>query len=726
MPTWPDLTDYHEALQQPRRSFADAALQEATIEQDRFGMPKPATGGNAVVYKATHRKDVWAVRCFLRPITDHAERYAAISAHLAKAKIPYATRFHYLRDGIHVKGSAFPIVKMEWVQGALLDRRVEERLGRPRDLAGLRQGWRALVRDLENAKIAHGDLQHGNVLVRGNDLLLIDYDGMWVPSLAGRKATETGHRAYQHPGRGEAHFGPWLDRFSALVVYVSLVALEKEPKLWEEYNTGDNLIFVREDFQDAGRSPIWGHLAGLGDDVKRLAGVLAGAATRGPQDAPRLDEVAEATGRFKMAALAAPSPLPKKKRGWASGPARKGSPLDLAREWKVVWTRPGERLETRWKKVVRDAPVEVKKTVEVVAFPPWPTALTASAGLAAGAALGFFLSPALGLLAAGGGLSVTRLLARRRKVQVRTQVVKPVEQQQKEEHKVVAPGLKSAVMALGSSPDARSAVAVSKLGECGTWEPAADGWRPFAGRLPPFEHASLARALPRVALATDRAAVVWDLVQGKRTDHACDPANRVHAIALSPDGARLALGHAQGHLRVLDASAGRVLAELPGPGPRVSAVAFSGDGQIVAAGTAAGGTLLLRLAGGRLEKIGEDRPQRPPVTAVAAAAAGQHFASADENGGVVTFGRDGKRLATASLGSRGVRTLAFLGDGPFALVAGCGDGSVKVLDPSSGAVVASHAVGTAAVTALSWARERTALAVGTAAGQVALLAIDDD
>ncbi|HEY6105843.1 MAG TPA: hypothetical protein VIV59_07670, partial [Anaeromyxobacteraceae bacterium] len=86
MPAWPDLSDYHEALQNPQRSFADPALQQAAVEQDRFGMPRPATGANAVVYKATHRRDVWAVRCFLRPITDHAERYAAISDHLARAK----------------------------------------------------------------------------------------------------------------------------------------------------------------------------------------------------------------------------------------------------------------------------------------------------------------------------------------------------------------------------------------------------------------------------------------------------------------------------------------------------------------------------------------------------------------------------------------------------------------------------------------------------------------
>jgi hypothetical protein len=724
MAAWPDLTDYHEALQQPRRSFSDAALQEAAIEQDRFGMPKPATGGNAVVYKATHRKDVWAVRCFLRPITDHAERYAAISAHLGKAKLPYATRFHYLKDGIRVRGNAFPLVKMEWVQGALLDRHVEGCLGKARELAELRDRWRGLVRDLEAAKVAHGDLQHGNVLVDGKQLLLIDYDGMWVPSLAGRKATETGHRAYQHPSRGEAHFGPWLDRFSALVVHVSLVALEKEPKLWEEYNTGDNLIFVREDFQDAGRSPIWGHLAGLGDEVRRLAGVLAGAAKGDPKDAPRLEDVAEATGRFKMAALAAAAPLAQKKRGWAAA-TRKGSPLDLAPDWKVVWSRPGERVETRWKKVVRDAPVATRKTVEVVTLEPWRTAITASAGVAAGAAIGAWLSPAIGLLAAGGALAATRGFARKRKVVVRFTVMKPVEQQEKEELKVVAPGMKSAVMALAARPDAHAIIAVSKLGESGTWDPIADGWKASGVRLPPFEHAALARTSPRAALATDRAAVVWDLgASGKRTDHPIDGGNRIHAIALSPDGARLAVGHAQGLVRVLDAVSGRVAGELAGLGAKVSAVAFSADGQLVVAGTSSGATLVLRISAGRLEKVAEDRPQRPPVTAAAVAGAGQLFASADENGGVTVLGKDGKRQGSATLASRGVRALAFCGDGPFALAAGCGDGSVKVVAPS-GAVVATHRVGAAAVTALSWARDRAVLAAGTAAGQVAVLAIDE-
>jgi len=68
---------------------------------------------------------------------------------------------------------------MAWVQGQLLDRCAEGLLGQPKELAGLREKFRTLVKEVEAAKFAHGDLQHGNILVSGKELLLIDYDGMW-------------------------------------------------------------------------------------------------------------------------------------------------------------------------------------------------------------------------------------------------------------------------------------------------------------------------------------------------------------------------------------------------------------------------------------------------------------------------------------------------------------------------------------------------------------------
>src|SRR5947207_2721325 len=173
MGAWPDLTEYHEAVQHPPKAFADPGLQAVTLELDRFGMPKPATGGNAVVYKANEPggllsfKKTWAIRCFLRPISDHAERYEAISKHLRKVRLPYDVNFQFLKQGIQIRSNWFPIVKMQWAKGDLLHSHIEKHLAYPAALAALRAKWVILVRHLEAAKVAHGDLQHGNILVRG-------------------------------------------------------------------------------------------------------------------------------------------------------------------------------------------------------------------------------------------------------------------------------------------------------------------------------------------------------------------------------------------------------------------------------------------------------------------------------------------------------------------------------------------------------------------------------
>ena len=319
MGAWPDLTEYHEAVQHPPKAFADPGLKAVALELDRFGMPKPATGGNAVVYKAQEPggflsfKKTWAIRCFLRPISDHAERYEAISKHLRKVRLPYDVNFQFLKQGIQIRSSWFPIVKMQWAKGDLLHSYVEKHLGYPALLEALRAKWVTLVRHLEAAQVAHGDLQHGNILVRGGSILLVDYDGMWVPALKGRHATETGHRAYQHPERGGQDYGQEIDRFSALVIYLSLAALERDTTLWERFHTGDNLIFVREDFQQVGRSAIWQELRRIGSrEIDQLAAALAAMVQQHPMKVSTLDSVFKNLVSFKFpTSVPASTPAPR-------------------------------------------------------------------------------------------------------------------------------------------------------------------------------------------------------------------------------------------------------------------------------------------------------------------------------------------------------------------------------------------------------------------------------
>lgn len=252
---WPTPQEYNEAIQNPRSAFADAELQGGQPVLTPLGLPRPITGAFASVYQLVcANQRTYAVRCFLREFGDQQERYAAISAHLANKRLPYMTNFTYLAQGIRVSGRWYPILKMEWLEGDALQVYIERNLDNPPALLNLAEQWVMMTKQLRAAEIGHGDLQHGNVIVSGGQLRLIDYDGMYVPALSGRQSHEIGHRNYQHPLRSEREFGPHVDHFSTWVVYTSLAALTVQPELWRAHGGGDEcLLFRREDFEQPRR-----------------------------------------------------------------------------------------------------------------------------------------------------------------------------------------------------------------------------------------------------------------------------------------------------------------------------------------------------------------------------------------------------------------------------------------------------------------------------------------
>jgi hypothetical protein len=183
---------------------------------------------------------------------------------------------------------------MAWAEGEGLAAFTERHLGEGDTLRALAEAWRTLLADLAAASIAHGDLQHGNVLVRDDDgtvrLTLVDYDTLFVPALAGRTSAEVGHRNYQHPDRTETDFDASLDHFPGLVVYTALRALEAKPDLWAEFSTGENVLFQAGDFYDPQSSPLFTALRQI-DAIRPLAEALATACYLEPGAVPSLEEV---------------------------------------------------------------------------------------------------------------------------------------------------------------------------------------------------------------------------------------------------------------------------------------------------------------------------------------------------------------------------------------------------------------------------------------------------
>jgi WD40 repeat protein len=308
---WPMSQDYNEAVQNAQTCVADVELRAGRPVVNTLGMPLPRSGNFADVYEfdcpASGKR--FAVKCFTRQVPGLQERYHAIGTHLAQARLSVMVDFQYLAQGIRVRGQWYPILKMRWVEGLLLNDFVRKYCHKPATLEKLSDLWLKMAVRLREAGIAHGDLQHGNVILVPSDkdrslkLKLIDYDGMIVPALSGRSSGEVGHPAFQHPERlRSGAYNAAADRFSLLVIATALRGLIVGGRaLWDRYDNGDNLLFRQADFADPGRSALFKELGQSADPRSRaLVGALNRSCTGPLKNVPLVEE---ALGVSKSALL---------------------------------------------------------------------------------------------------------------------------------------------------------------------------------------------------------------------------------------------------------------------------------------------------------------------------------------------------------------------------------------------------------------------------------------
>jgi len=267
MTAYPAAGDYYKAVQAPARVFTVPKLQAAEFVWDSLG-PTLARGSSAVVFQASVEGQPQALRCYIRNDASSRDRYSALDAYLAANDLsPYVSGTTWLDEAIQVNRATWPVLTMDWIDGRTLNEYVDFLVASSNAaaLTTLAAKWRALVGLLQSSEFAHGDLQHGNVMVdQDGRLRLVDFDGVWIPQLAGQSPpTEFGHPNYQRPLRHV--WNRWLDTFSALVIYLSLVALGKDPALWLALYNSKNLLFAKNDFFPPFKTEAWKQLAAMGD-----------------------------------------------------------------------------------------------------------------------------------------------------------------------------------------------------------------------------------------------------------------------------------------------------------------------------------------------------------------------------------------------------------------------------------------------------------------------------
>ena len=298
---YPSRSEYYSAIRNPQFAFRkkdphsgserdlDSSLVKGSAVQRRKGHGITdiwsASGSFAIAFKyeTTFPNKTWAIRCFYRSNFDVVSHYRKVLKHLKHTPVKdYFIDFTLLEQGIRVQGTCYPLLKMEWIEGKNLKKFIKANLGRKNLLKSLADSWLTLANRLREANIAHGDLQHGNVIVteRFNqfNLKLIDYDSLYFAK--DTQAVEDsikGLSDYQHPLR------KFLDKrcleidfFPQLVIYLSILALAEDKRLWNTYGIDDRegLLFSKADFANPDQAAIFQSLASLPFPIPALASKL--------------------------------------------------------------------------------------------------------------------------------------------------------------------------------------------------------------------------------------------------------------------------------------------------------------------------------------------------------------------------------------------------------------------------------------------------------------------
>ncbi|MFC2974681.1 protein kinase family protein [Azotobacter bryophylli] len=289
---YPSFEQYNEALQAPHLYLLDPLLKAGKVRTTGLGMPMAMCGGFALTYSLEAGGKRYALRCFHKEAPELERRYQIISQRLNRLSSPYFLPFEFNPSGIRINGQTYPIVKMAWASGETLSEFLEREHGNASSIHRLRAALAKLCEFLESERIAHGDIQPGNVMVsqNGGAVQLIDYDGLFVEALRGRQAAELGQLNFQHPQRSANNFDERLDRFSFIALDVALQALATDPGIWRRTHCDpDAVVFRRSDFLAPGVSPVFKDVMKL-PAVESAAKNLAQIASAPIDQVPRLAE----------------------------------------------------------------------------------------------------------------------------------------------------------------------------------------------------------------------------------------------------------------------------------------------------------------------------------------------------------------------------------------------------------------------------------------------------
>ena len=258
---YPLISEYVKAIQDAGDNLEE--LAHLTPVLDDHGEPYRSSGAFAVVFKMQDKRTgkYYALKCFTEEQEGRAEAYRQIADELDLLDSPYITSVKYMEKELFVDSKCeedeFPVLLMDWVDGETMETYIAANYRNQSAMSMLSYRFGKMAAWLRTQSFSHGDIKPDNIIVRPDgSLTLVDYDGMFVPSMKGSQSPTIGTRDFSHPLRTMDDFDETIDDFSLASIALSLKAISMKSTLLDIYGASDRLLFSENDYRNPSNSKV--------------------------------------------------------------------------------------------------------------------------------------------------------------------------------------------------------------------------------------------------------------------------------------------------------------------------------------------------------------------------------------------------------------------------------------------------------------------------------------
>ncbi len=278
---YPSIEQYKDSIRLANHTLKTLSGYEPVYRSD--GELWFSSGNFAVVFRLKHKdtgKEL-ALKCFTRHQESRKQNFHKISECLKDYPSDYMVGYQYLEEELwvetgHGEDTEVSVLAMDWVNGQTMGEYIRlccQKSDKPA-LLKLLEEFKWFTFWLLHQPFSHGDLKPDNIIIspEGKPVLL-DYDGMFVPSMKGQQAQELGSPVYRHPQRTVNNFDKRMDDFALIVLLLELRILSLHPD--RLLNSGESLCLSQSEISISSLPGIASITTmGLSSSERRISGAL--------------------------------------------------------------------------------------------------------------------------------------------------------------------------------------------------------------------------------------------------------------------------------------------------------------------------------------------------------------------------------------------------------------------------------------------------------------------